>query len=389
VPVRTRVAQKLATNVVVQYGFDGKQLAISVRDGFGSIERDTVLRVLNKCLHAAQKIDRKAGGAGVGLYLMVNASSAVYFNVIPNVATEAICVFRIAEVKQQLDAFGFFREAVDVTGQLPTERLPAAALKPTELHRPLGPRLFAAGAILSVGLLAVAIWYRTTHRPQPPKPPPPPATVELDTKPTGAAVAVDGKPSGETPVTLTTLTPESDITVTFTRKAFKPATIKVHVPRRGERVSRVETLAPSDAFVHVKITSMPSGAQLVDLAKKGASADRTYTPAELDVEAGKEQRFMLTMPNRVPVLIPPFTPQKGQGVIEKSGELKMGVNLHVDSKAGGKFTVEGSDVCKDVDAPGDCTLPAGDYTVDFAGPSGAKQTKPAKLIADDVTVPFD
>lgn len=387
VPVRTRVSLKLATTVVVQYAFDGEQFAISVRDPFGSIERDTVLRVLHKCLYAAQKIDKKAGGAGVGLYLMVNASSAVYFNVIPGVATEAVCTFQVRRTKPQLEQFGFFREASDVTNTLPTERPSASALRPTELKRPLGPTLLVAGGIASAALLGVALWYKL-GRDDTPKPPPKPALVELDTIPTGASVQIDGAPMGETPVTVSTLAPDTNITVTFERKAFKPATVKLEVPPRGGRITHVETLVASDDFVRVKFVTTPPGAQVIDLRESSASrGDRTYTPAELFVEVGKEQRFMLTMPARVPIVVPPFTPQRGDGLIEKGGELVPGATLHVEGPADGKVSVEGAAHCVELEAPADCTLGPGSYQVAFTSASGT-QTQTVTLGPDDTTVTF-
>ncbi|HUC07919.1 MAG TPA: hypothetical protein VMR96_07490, partial [Solirubrobacterales bacterium] len=108
VPTKTRITMRTEQSVVVQYACDGKYLAVSVRDAFGSLDRQTVLRYLYKCLHAEQQIDRKAGGAGLGLYLMVNSSTAVYFNVLPGIATEAICMFDLTTAQPLLERFGFF-----------------------------------------------------------------------------------------------------------------------------------------------------------------------------------------------------------------------------------------------------------------------------------------
>jgi hypothetical protein len=87
IPTKTRISLRVEQKVVVQYACDGKQFSVSVRDTFGTLERSTVLRYLHKCLHNEQQIDRKAGGAGLGLYLITNSSTDVYFNVLPGVAT--------------------------------------------------------------------------------------------------------------------------------------------------------------------------------------------------------------------------------------------------------------------------------------------------------------
>jgi hypothetical protein len=118
VPTDARHTMRIEQKVVVQYACDGHKFAVSVRDAFGTLERSTVLRYLHKCLHSEQQIDRKIGGAGLGLYLMVNAASTVFFNVLPGVATEALCVFDLDTQKLQLRHFGFFAEKIDAAGRL-------------------------------------------------------------------------------------------------------------------------------------------------------------------------------------------------------------------------------------------------------------------------------
>jgi hypothetical protein len=163
--------------------------------------------------------------------------------------------------------------------------------------------------------------------------------------------------------------------------------VKLHTPARGARIAHVETLVPTGDFVHVKFKSTPPGAQLVDLAKPaGASSDRTYTPADLELEVGKPQRFMLVMPERVPYVFPPFTPEKGKDGQELAGELTKGATLHVLGKAGAKVTVVGTPHCIALEAPADCTLAPGDYTVELVTPGAAKQAKTVKVGADDTTV---
>src|SRR5262249_3272079 len=131
VPTRTRIALRTEQVVVVQYAFDGSRFAVSVRDEFGSLDRDTVLRVLHKCLHAEQPVDRRASGAGVGLYLMASSASTVYFHVAPGVATEVVCVFDLEAPQPQLRHFGFFVEQLDTADGLagPARQFSAGALR--------------------------------------------------------------------------------------------------------------------------------------------------------------------------------------------------------------------------------------------------------------------
>src|SRR5512140_579817 len=117
---RERIRLRSQQRVALAYACAGKRFAISVRDAFGSLERQTVLRHLHKGLHAEEQVDRKAGGAGLGLYLMANSSTAVYFHILPGIATEALCVFDLEAPKLVLEQFGFLVQR-DAAGRRATE----------------------------------------------------------------------------------------------------------------------------------------------------------------------------------------------------------------------------------------------------------------------------
>jgi hypothetical protein len=142
-PTKTRISLRLDQKVVVQYAYDGARFTVSVRDVFGTLERATVLSYLHKCLHAEQQIDRKAGGAGLGLYLMVSSASAVYFHVLAGVATEAVCMFDLKRTKQQLGSFGFFTEKTDASEP------PRTVIK-----------ALAVAIVAVLALIAAAVWRR-------------------------------------------------------------------------------------------------------------------------------------------------------------------------------------------------------------------------------------
>jgi hypothetical protein len=161
IPTKTRISLRVEQKVVVQYSCDAHQFAVSVRDVFGTLERSTVLRYLYKCLHAEQQIDRKVGGAGLGLYLMVNSATTVYFNVLPGVATEAVCVFDLDAAKLQLERFGFFNEKIDASGRLAagaSRRLPSGK-HPVERRQPPDAAAAPRGviAVLSLAIVAVLV----------------------------------------------------------------------------------------------------------------------------------------------------------------------------------------------------------------------------------------
>ncbi|MEO7729750.1 MAG: PEGA domain-containing protein, partial [Kofleriaceae bacterium] len=171
-----------------------------VRDTFGTLERSTVLRYLHKCLHNEQQIDRKAGGAGLGLYLMTNSSTNVYFNVLPGVATEAVCTFDLESPKIQLESFGFFIEKIDAAGRLasgPSRRLPAgAAGHPVERRQPLETKAasravigaLALAIVAVLGLVLVAAWPRIVGVAK--------TSIQVHTVPPGAMIEIEGRNAG-------------------------------------------------------------------------------------------------------------------------------------------------------------------------------------------------
>ncbi|HUS32476.1 MAG TPA: PEGA domain-containing protein [Kofleriaceae bacterium] len=445
IPTKTRISLRVEQKVVVQYACDGHQFVVSVRDAFGTLERSTVLKYLYKCLHAPadQQIDRKAGGAGLGLYLMANSASTVMFNVLPGVATEAVCVFDLETPKIQLEEIGFFTEKIDAGGRLAvgaSRRLPSAG-HPVERRRPPdGPApsrgligALAAAIVLVLALVGLAAWQRmggagkqmtnvtfTTvpkgatieiegrnegtatdgtlvrslevgraypvvaklegYEPKTAVVQPRAgdtavsfelaarqATVLLDTLPSGATVEIDGKPIGTTPVTVTTLPPGSTQQVVFKKAGYRDQTTSVNVPSPGKELNMVLPMQVSEDLARIKIESDPPGAQVV---QNGQVLAGVTTPAEVLVEAGKPQRFTLTMPDHVPAVIDAFTPGRGATGITKSAKLVAGAKLTVEANLDGKITVTPAPHCKDMTPPVECVLGPGSYAVDFVTQGG-------------------
>ena len=79
--------------VSIRYAATDSMFAVAVRDRFGRLAKNTILAYINKCLHGSQQIDRKAYGAGLGLYLVANAAASYIVNVAYNIATEVVCTF--------------------------------------------------------------------------------------------------------------------------------------------------------------------------------------------------------------------------------------------------------------------------------------------------------
>ena len=204
IPTKTRISLRVEQKAVVQYACDGKRFTVSVRDAFGTLERGTVLRYLYKCLHAEQQIDRKAGGAGLGLYLMANSASALLFNVLPGVATEVVCIFDLEMPKLQLEEIGFFYEKIDAGGRLatgPSQRLPGAG-HPVERRRPRalpeapGPspivvRVLAGAIFAMCVLIGFVAWPRLTGGKKT-------TSITFTTIPAGASLELEGRNVGTT-----------------------------------------------------------------------------------------------------------------------------------------------------------------------------------------------
>ncbi len=443
IPTRTRIEYRTEQSVVVQYACDGERFAVSVRDAFGSLDRKTVLRYLHKCMHAEEQIDRKAGGAGVGLYLMLNAATVVYFSVVPGIATEATCIFDLGPSKRQLEQFGFFTHR-DSAGRLPTR--PASRVLVARPLRKLvtwglamsaavlvllgvlaWPRLFggrkmahvtfttlprgaaievdghtlaaAKDGTLSLGDLELGRDYpvvarldgyevkRAVVHPHAGENEvtielAPLTTVELDSQPTGATVEIDGKPMGSTPLTLTTLVPGATVSIVFKRAGYRDATTSIQIPQAGGRRGVVQPLEVSDEFVLVHFVSNPPGAEIIETGK-ASTIDRTYTPADVFVKANQVQRFTLKMPKHVPVVIEPFTPPRGIKGLEKRGDLVEGSTLRIEATLPGKVTVSAAPHCTAVELPVSCTLAPGTYSVVYLGPDNAKVTHAVVVTAAD------
>ncbi len=92
----------------IRYAATENGFAVSVRDRFGRLDKATVLRYIDKCLHSPQQIDRKTYGAGLGIYLVANAATQFVLNVAPGMATEVVCTFDRKNARSPLRALSVF-----------------------------------------------------------------------------------------------------------------------------------------------------------------------------------------------------------------------------------------------------------------------------------------
>lgn len=91
--------------VSFQYGCDGRHLAISVTDHFGSLTVSTIQKYLAKCFTRDEhQIGSSSGGAGMGFYYIFTSLSQFIINIDPGHRTEMIGL---------LDVSGSYRKFVE------------------------------------------------------------------------------------------------------------------------------------------------------------------------------------------------------------------------------------------------------------------------------------
>jgi hypothetical protein len=97
---------------VVRIATDGTRLALQVRDPFGRLERRHVVDGLARGL-AGGELDESHGGAGLGMMVAHNASSAMMFDVVPDRHTEVTALFELdmnlREFRTQAKSLHFWR----------------------------------------------------------------------------------------------------------------------------------------------------------------------------------------------------------------------------------------------------------------------------------------
>jgi len=81
--------------VTLRYCCDGRYIALSVADRFGSLDRPVMLKYLNRCLGAPVEIEEREAGAGLGLYIVFNSITQLAFNIQAGQSTEVVALFYI------------------------------------------------------------------------------------------------------------------------------------------------------------------------------------------------------------------------------------------------------------------------------------------------------
>ena len=271
IPTKTRISLRMEQKAVVQYACNGETFTVSVRDRYGTLDRQTVLHYLHKCLHEEQQIDRKTGGAGLGLYIMSNAATAFMFNVLPGMATECVCAFDITAPKVQLKNFGFYTEKIDASGRLvggTSKLLPSGASHAVERRAPQVTAqtskamvaALAAAIVLLLALIVLVAYPRFAEKPT--------ASIRINTDPPDAVVEVDGRTRGTAQngeLRIAGLTVGDKYKVTARRDGWNPADTLIE-PIKGSTAAVALRLEPKAATVNLDTT--PAGSTVWYLDKE-------------------------------------------------------------------------------------------------------------------------
>jgi anti-sigma regulatory factor (Ser/Thr protein kinase) len=82
-----------ARAVTVTFAADSRRIALAMRDDYGSLEVDRVLSALGRCFGGAgASVSEGRGGAGVGIFMMLQKSNELAVNIVPNKYTEFVAV---------------------------------------------------------------------------------------------------------------------------------------------------------------------------------------------------------------------------------------------------------------------------------------------------------
>ena len=135
--VRARVKVACASN--------GQLFAVAVRDAYGSLDKETVVKFLSKGTQKSLTPEQKESGAGLGLVTALKNANKLVFNLAPGMGTEVIALFDLdllAKGRPGVRAVHIFTERRKLAAPAPREGAPrlAAAVDGAAHRRRAGDR---------------------------------------------------------------------------------------------------------------------------------------------------------------------------------------------------------------------------------------------------------
>jgi hypothetical protein len=338
VPTKSRLSLRLEQKALVQYACDGDTFAVSVRDPYGTLTKETVVKFLDKCLHAAEQIDRKVGGAGLGFYIVANAASQVAINSYPGVATECVVTFDLNAAKVQLKNFGFYEERIDVAGRLasggPAGRVSGSGRASVAAGTSASLKIMLAASVVLVLAALTAVIYPRLIAPKR-------GILSVESKPPGAQIYIDGRTRGVSPLRLTDLEAGRGYRVRAVLPGYQEKEDLVTVGANEETVVpfalRLETGA-------ITLVSQPAGARVYVAGQDTGKV----TPATLTgLPTGEQKLVTLKLEGYQDALTPVVAPPRGESIthtVTMGIAMGYGTVLFESTPQGAEVTVDGKKV---------------------------------------------
>jgi hypothetical protein len=134
--------------VKVACASNGQHFAVAVRDAYGTLDKDVVLKFLGKGTSKNLEPEQRESGAGLGLVTALKNANKLVFNLAPGSGTEVIALF-------DLDLLAQGRNGVRSVHVFTERRKPGATGAAAALPAPDAPR--SSMAPLVAGALAVVL----------------------------------------------------------------------------------------------------------------------------------------------------------------------------------------------------------------------------------------
>ena len=155
--------------VKVACASNGQLFAVAVRDAYGSLDKDTVVKFLSKGTQKSLTPEQKESGAGLGLVTALKNASKLVFNLAPGHGSEVIALFDLdllAKGRPGVRAVHIFTERRKIA---PRE---TAADAPASLRPSMAPLIAGALAIVLIVFGVVGVVRKLQE--------PPPADVKAE-----------------------------------------------------------------------------------------------------------------------------------------------------------------------------------------------------------------
>jgi hypothetical protein len=167
-PRKEMAGKTFERGVKVACASNGQLFAVAVRDAFGSLDKDTVVKFLSKGTQKTLTPEQKVSGAGLGLVTALKNANKLVFNLAPGHGTEVIALFDLdllAKGRPGVRAVHIFTERRKIPA-------PMAAAAPVSLRPSAAPLVAGALAIVLIIFGVVGVVRKLQE--------PPPADVKAE-----------------------------------------------------------------------------------------------------------------------------------------------------------------------------------------------------------------